>query len=225
MLLPLSATWERLFCHQPIVKEMLFPIKPKLTKIPDAEFTVQAYNSGNFTGRQWGARELRLKSNEDLHKLWYVLLKEKLALKADFFYATKTNSRFFGKNDIKKIRFTMARVLTIINERKALINEFRSLLEDQYIYEAKKLEPKKKIEEKESKTLKKLNKKKPKDILVGNPKELASQSVLSVEDIELIKDSQNFVTQKMMLKKYVRNWRSLKQKQKKIALGQIHAIR
>lgn len=47
---------------------------------------------------------------------------------------------FFHKNDLKKVNLSMARLLTIVNERKKLRNQYRLYLEDQYIKKIKENE-------------------------------------------------------------------------------------
>ena len=84
-------------------------------------------------GRSWRPDELRLKSHEDLHKLWYVLLKEKNKLKSDFLMSRQLGQMFYGFAELLKVRLSMARLLTIVNERKKLRNEYRRHLEDEYI--------------------------------------------------------------------------------------------
>lgn len=76
---------------------------------------------------------MRLKSHEDLHKLWYVLLKEKNKLKSDRLVSMQLSQMFYGYSDIVKVRISMARLLTVVNERKKLRNEYRRHLEDEYI--------------------------------------------------------------------------------------------
>ena len=39
--------------------------------------------TNNLKGKSWKAEFLRIKSSEDLHKLWYVMLKEKNKLISD----------------------------------------------------------------------------------------------------------------------------------------------
>jgi len=85
------------------------------------------------TGRAWRAEELRLKSHDDLHKLWYVLLKEKNKLRSDLLVSQQLQQMFYGHSDILKVKMSMARLLTVVNERKKLRNEYRKHLEDEYI--------------------------------------------------------------------------------------------
>ena len=85
------------------------------------------------TGRSWRPEELRLKSHDDLHKLWYVLLKEKNKLKSDCLLSTQLGQMFYGYSDLLKVRLSMSRLLTIVNERKKLRTQYRHHLEDEYI--------------------------------------------------------------------------------------------
>ena len=94
------------------------------------------------TGRAWKAEELRLKCHEDLHKLWYVLLIEKNKLKSDQLMSLQMGQVFYGPSHLQKVRLSMARLLTVVNERKKIRNEYRAMLEDQYIRSQKKAEKK-----------------------------------------------------------------------------------
>ena len=92
------------------------------------------------TGRAWRAEELRLKDHSDLHKLWYVLLKEKNKLKSDHLMCQQLGQMFYGHSDLTKVQLSMARLLTVVNERKRLRGQYRAFLEDQYIKEQKEKE-------------------------------------------------------------------------------------
>jgi len=98
-------------------------------------------------GRAWRAEELRLKSHTDLHKLWYVLLIEKNKLRSDMLFSVQMGQYFYGYDHIKKVRLSMARLLTVVNERKKLRSEYRKLLEDEYIAAKKKEEEDEYIEQ------------------------------------------------------------------------------
>lgn len=71
-------------------------------------------------GRAWKADELRLKSFEDLHKLWFVLLKEKNLLATQKAEAQRLGQQWFGVNRLHKVSLSMARIKTVLTERKIL---------------------------------------------------------------------------------------------------------
>ena len=76
-----------------------------------------------YVGRSWHSDELRLKSNEDLHKLWYVLLKERnMLLTTEEAYAEKAmqmpNQERLDKviRYIKLKRFPLIKFLAQVDE-------------------------------------------------------------------------------------------------------------
>ncbi|KAG0224743.1 mitochondrial 39-S ribosomal protein L47 (MRP-L47)-domain-containing protein [Mortierella sp. GBAus27b] len=75
----------------------------------------------SWTGRAWRASELRIKSFDDLHKLWYVLLKERNLLatqkeEARRFHVPK--QYFSNKGRRVKCQKSMARIKFVLNERR-----------------------------------------------------------------------------------------------------------
>ncbi|GKA90827.1 39S ribosomal protein L47, mitochondrial [Tanacetum coccineum] len=68
-------------------------------------------------GRSWKAFELRLKSWDDLHKLWYVLLKEKNMLMTQRQMLHAQNLRFPNPERLPKVRKSMCRIKHVLTER------------------------------------------------------------------------------------------------------------
>ncbi|EMS52384.1 39S ribosomal protein L47, mitochondrial [Triticum urartu] len=68
-------------------------------------------------GRGWKASELRLKSWDDLHKLWYVLLKEKNMLMSQRQMLASESMRFPNPERISKVKRSMCRIKHVLTER------------------------------------------------------------------------------------------------------------
>ncbi|KAF8404320.1 hypothetical protein HHK36_009203 [Tetracentron sinense] len=68
-------------------------------------------------GRSWKASELRLKSWDDLNKLWYVLLKEKNMLMTQRQMLHAQNLRFPNPERLPKVRKSMCRIKHVLTER------------------------------------------------------------------------------------------------------------
>ncbi|BAM82767.1 hypothetical protein, conserved [Cyanidioschyzon merolae strain 10D] len=67
--------------------------------------------------RAWKASELRLKSTDDLHRLWFVMMKEKLALLSERDFCRRNQLLWKGSSDLWKLRKGMARLKTVVGER------------------------------------------------------------------------------------------------------------
>lgn len=84
--------------------------------------------------------------NYDLHRLWYVLLKEKNRLHGDRLLALQLNQQFDVHNNLKKVRLSMKRLQTVVSERRQLRDKYRRYLEEQYIQQRKNEELEEKLQ-------------------------------------------------------------------------------
>jgi large subunit ribosomal protein L47 len=70
------------------------------------------------TGRAWRTHELRLKSYDDLHRLWFVLLRERNVLLTEKEWC-RSNGRHWlrGESNLYKVKRSMARLKGVVGER------------------------------------------------------------------------------------------------------------
>lgn len=69
------------------------------------------------TGRGWKIDELRIKSNEDLHRLWYILLKERNMLMTMEEAAKSAMENMPSPERIDKVEESMKNIEEVILER------------------------------------------------------------------------------------------------------------
>ena len=84
------------------------------------------------TGRSWTANELRIKSNDDLHKLWYVFLKEKNSILSDGYVYEKIAGEKMPKSRMFKLEKSIRRLQAVLQERKIVCSNYQRFLEDEY---------------------------------------------------------------------------------------------
>ncbi|XP_052819877.1 39S ribosomal protein L47, mitochondrial-like [Mya arenaria] len=95
-----------------------FHTAPRLQHKLDDFFEMFSFNGDEVaTGRPWRLDELRLKSNQDLHKLWYVLLKERNKLMTMEDMYAKKKMEFVNPERIYKVEESMENILEIVQER------------------------------------------------------------------------------------------------------------
>mmetsp|Transcript_18033 Transcript_18033/g.40349 ORF Transcript_18033/g.40349 Transcript_18033/m.40349 type:complete len:234 (-) Transcript_18033:23-724(-) len=83
---------------------------------PVVDASTKAINTRS--GDAWPAILLRMKSFQDLHKLWFVLLKEKNFLLGEQLECRQQRIKWKHHGRLKKVKLSMKRILTVITRRE-----------------------------------------------------------------------------------------------------------
>jgi large subunit ribosomal protein L47 len=103
----------------------------------DPKASPESVKDSTETGDAWPAVLLRMKSFEDLHKLWHVLLQEKNFLLTERQHAKSYRSKWEGHGRLKKVKLSMKRILTVLSRREIHQQTIRAkeILEKQKVRE------------------------------------------------------------------------------------------
>lgn len=77
-------------------------------------------------GRSWETTELRIKSNQDLHKLWFVLMKEKNMLLTMENEGIEEHRLFPSPERLDKVTKSMENIETVVRERNRAFHELET---------------------------------------------------------------------------------------------------
>ena len=77
-------------------------------------------------GREWKTSELRNKSNEDLHKLWYILLKERNMLLTMEHEYKRQVEKMPNPERLDKVELSMENLETVVRERNRAYYELET---------------------------------------------------------------------------------------------------
>uniref|UniRef100_A0A7S1TNE6 Large ribosomal subunit protein uL29m n=1 Tax=Phaeomonas parva TaxID=124430 RepID=A0A7S1TNE6_9STRA len=78
-----------------------------------------------ITGRAWTAKELRKKSFDDLHKLWFVLYKEKNVILTEQARARTLSREMTAPERLHKVKLSMARLRHVVDDRRKVLQAAR----------------------------------------------------------------------------------------------------
>ncbi|KAF4315509.1 hypothetical protein JM18_009722 [Phytophthora kernoviae] len=104
---------EEFFPTQTLAREGAKP--NSLTQVPANVGTKQV-----VVGGDWKAWMLREKSTEDLHKLWFVLLKERNVLMTELQQCRAKNMTMPNASRRTKVKKSMARIKLVLHERSQI---------------------------------------------------------------------------------------------------------